>query len=67
MAPRTKAVFVPHPECPVASGGCFIEGRCLDNCLRTRGNVLNDRLRSMEEQMVSLEQRMIRLERMGRT
>ena len=63
MATRAKAVFVPHPECSVASGDCFVEGRCLDNCLRTRGNVLNDRLRSMEEHIVALEQRIIRLER----
>ena len=25
-------VFVPHPECGVASGACFEEGRCLRRC-----------------------------------
>lgn len=28
-------VFVPHDTCTVASGDCFVEGRCLARC-RTR-------------------------------
>jgi hypothetical protein len=58
-----KPVFVPHPECSLASGDCFVEGRCLNNCLNTRGNVLNARLRAIEERQAQLERRIILLER----
>ena len=27
-----KACFIPRNECTVASGDCFVAGKCLDNC-----------------------------------
>lgn len=27
-----EKVFVPRPACTVASGDCFVAGRCLSNC-----------------------------------
>ena len=28
----SQACFVPHNECSVASGDCFVVGKCLGNC-----------------------------------
>lgn len=28
----TSKVFIPHPSCSDASGGCFVAGRCLMKC-----------------------------------
>lgn len=28
----SKACFIPRNECTVASGDCFVVGKCLDNC-----------------------------------
>jgi len=42
--PDGERVFVPHPECTVASGACFDAGECMDNCQRKPAGTLTERL-----------------------
>ena len=63
MNARAREVFAPHHACTVASGDCFREGRCLDDCLkRHEGNCLQQ-IRGLKEYIVRLEGRIIAMER----
>lgn len=60
---RSVKDFIPHRPCTVASGDCFREGRCLDNCLKRYEGTCQQQIRALKEQVVALEVRILALER----
>jgi hypothetical protein len=60
---RKPKVFVPHGPCTVASGDCFREGLCLDNCMKRYEGNCQQQIRALQEQVVQLEIRILALER----
>lgn len=56
-------VFVPHGPCTVASGDCFREGRCLNDCLKRYEGSCQQQIRALLERVVQLEVRIGQLER----
>ena len=55
-------VFVPHPECMVASGECFTSGRCLAKCQNQTFYQHQKDLRRLQEDVAQLHARIIKLE-----
>lgn len=55
--------FVPHSCCTVASGDCFREGRCLDNCQKRYEGNCQQQIRALYEQFARLEARVVALEK----
>lgn len=55
--------FIPHNECTVASGDCFHQGRCLDQC-RTRSKAaVAEAVKEHSKELLRLEARIVKLER----
>lgn len=54
--------FIPRPECMVASGDCFTQGRCLADCKKQAFYEHQRDVRRLVEQVTHLEIRIIRLE-----
>lgn len=52
--PDGERVFVPHPQCRVASGECLAQGRCLDNCKRQTMRELEQRVKVLEHELAQL-------------
>lgn len=59
----TGKLFVPKPECMVASGDCFELGKCLAQCSKRAFYQHQRDLREMYERMARLESRIIKVER----
>lgn len=55
--------FVPHRQCTVASGDCFIAGHCLDSCRIREKADLSKRMRQLEERCAQLEARILSMDR----
>lgn len=53
--PKHEGVFVPHRHCTVASGNCFTDGRCLNNCSAQRKKDHEARIREMERRLLQVE------------
>ena len=53
--PKHEGVFVPHRHCTVASGNCFTEGRCLENCSAHRRKDHEARIRELERRLRQVE------------
>lgn len=53
-----KDGFVPNPNCTVASGDCFTEGRCLAQCGAWKEKDHEARIKRLEQGMVDLRQRL---------
>ena len=58
----TNKTFIPHPECMVASGDCFREGKCLAGCKKRSYHQHQTDMRRMLERVAQLEVRIIKLE-----
>lgn len=54
----SENVFVPHKECPVASGDCFTQGQCLHNC---QFQQRDSRIADLEKRVKWLENAVSRL------
>jgi len=52
--PDGERLFVPHPQCRVASGECLTVGRCLDNCKRQTMRELEQRVKVLEHELAQL-------------
>lgn len=53
--PKHEGVFIPHPHCTVASGGCFEHGRCMRACSAHKKCTLEQQIKSLEARVLWLE------------
>lgn len=53
--PRHDGTFVPHECCPVASGDCFTQGRCLQRCKSQEKRDQGASIRELERRVLELE------------
>ncbi len=60
---RHEGVFVPEPECMVASGECLTIGRCLAKCKSRAFYEHRTDIEAMKRRMTQLELRIINLEK----
>lgn len=51
----SRADFIPHPQCTVASGDCFTEGRCLGQCRAHAKQKEREKVANMEHRLAKLE------------
>jgi hypothetical protein len=59
--PKVDGQFIPHGHCNVASGDCFVYGRCLGNCTARQKKDHEQRIKTLEDDIVSLRQEIYRL------
>lgn len=66
--PRADGVFVPHHHCTVASGDCFVVGRCLGSCTARKKQDAAQKIADLERRLVDLEVIVYRMKaQMGKT